>query len=122
MVEQRRCEVKELSDGKIGYVHIESMDDASFRRVFSDAMGKYYQCDAIVIDIRYNGGGRLHEDLEAFFTGKKYLTQEVRGSYYSDMLLQRRNKPSVMVMCEADYSNAHGTPWVFKNGDQQASG
>ncbi|MDN4753399.1 S41 family peptidase [Porphyromonadaceae bacterium W3.11] len=113
-IKQRADEVDRLSNGRLGYVHIPSMDDNSFRRVFSDVMGKYYQRDGIVIDIRYNGGGRLHEDLEAFFSGTKYLTQEVQGKYYCDMPSKRWTKPSVMVICEADYSNAHGTPWVFK--------
>ena len=27
---------------------------------------------------------------------------------------RRWNKPSIMVQCEANYSNAHGTPWVYK--------
>lgn len=113
-VENRAKEVERLSGGRLGYVHVASMDDASFRRVYADAMGKYYQTDGIVIDIRYNGGGRLHEDLEVFFSGKKYLTQEVRGKYYCDMPSRRWVKPSIMLMCEADYSNAHGTPWVYK--------
>lgn len=113
-IKQRAEEVDRLSNGRLGYVHIPSMDDGSFRRVFSDVMGKYYQREGIVIDIRYNGGGRLHEDLEAFFSATKYLTQEVQGKYYCDMPSKRWTKPSVMVICEADYSNAHGTPWVFK--------
>ena len=68
----------------------------------------------MVIDIRYNGGGRLHEDIETFFSGKQYLMQEVRGKDYSEMPSRRWNKPTVMLMTEADYSNAHGTPWVYK--------
>jgi len=28
---------------------------------------------------------------------------------------RRWNKPSIMVQCEACYSNAHGTPWVYKH-------
>jgi tricorn protease len=28
---------------------------------------------------------------------------------------RRYNKPSIMITCEANYSNAHGTPWVYKN-------
>lgn len=76
--------------------------------------GKYYQKDGIVIDIRYNGGGRLHEDIEVFFSSKKYLQQEVRGKDYSEMPSRRWNKSSIMLMTEADYSNAHGTPWVYK--------
>lgn len=114
-VKQRAKEVKRLSGGKLGYVHIASMGDDSFRRMYSDAMGKYYQCDGLVVDIRYNGGGRLHEDLEVFLSGTKYLTQEVQGAYYCDMPSKRWTKPSVMVMCEADYSNAHGSPWVYKH-------
>ena len=27
---------------------------------------------------------------------------------------RRRNKPYVMIVGEANYSNAHGTPWVYK--------
>ncbi len=113
-VSQRAEEVKKLSDGKLGYVHIPSMDDESFRKVYSDALGKYYNCDGIVIDIRNNGGGRLHEDIEVLFTGTKYLEQMTKGRDYCPMPSRRWTKPSVMVTCEADYSNAHGTPWVYQ--------
>lgn len=27
---------------------------------------------------------------------------------------RRWNKASIMITCEANYSNAHGTPWVYK--------
>ena len=27
---------------------------------------------------------------------------------------RRYNKPSIMIVCEANYSNAHGTPWVYR--------
>ena len=91
------------------------MGDPSFRTVYSDVMGKYYQKKGIVIDIRYNGGGRLHEDIEAFFTGKHYADQVVRDHQYSEMSSRRWNRPSVLVTCEADYSNAHGTPWVYQH-------
>lgn len=114
-VAAREKEVEKLSGGRLGYVHIASMDDASFRKVYSKALGKYYQCDGIVIDVRYNGGGRLHEDIEVLFSGEKYLTQEIRGKYHCDMPSRRWTKPSVMVTCESDYSNAHGTPWVYQH-------
>ena len=113
-VKAREAEVQRLSNGRLGYVHIPSMGDDEFRTVYSEVMGKYYQCDGIVIDIRYNGGGRLHEDLETFFSGKAYLQQEVRGQDYCTMPSKRWTKPSVMLVCEADYSNAHGSPWVYQ--------
>ena len=30
---------------------------------------------------------------------------------------RRYNKPSIMIIGEANYSNAHGTPWVYKHKD-----
>ena len=114
-VKQRAAYVDSLSNGRLGYVHIQSMADDSFRKMYADALGKYNDREGLVVDIRWNGGGRLHEDVEVFLTGQKYLTQEIRGVQTCDMPSRRWNKPSVMVMCEACYSNAHGTPWVYKH-------
>ena len=114
-VKQRAADVDKWSNGRLGYVHIESMDDGSFRTVYSDILGKYNNREGIVIDTRFNGGGRLHEDIEVLFSGQKYLTQVIRGREACDMPSRRWNKPSIMVQCEANYSNAHGTPWVYKH-------
>ena len=114
-VKQRAAHVDKWSNGRLGYVHIESMGDDSFRSVYSDILGKYNNREGIVIDTRFNGGGRLHEDIEILFSGKKYFTQVVRGREACDMPSRRWNKPSIMVQCEANYSNAHGTPWVYSH-------
>ena len=106
--------VKKLSNGRLGYVHIKSMGDASYRDVYSQILGKYNLCDGIVIDTRFNGGGRLHEDIEILFSGEKYLEQVINDSVACVMPSRRYNKPSVMLIGEANYSNAHGTPWVYK--------
>lgn len=114
-VKARAADVDRWSNGRLGYVHIASMADDSFRPLYSDVLGKYNDREGIVIDIRWNGGGRMHEDIEVMFSGEKYLTQEVRGVETCDMPSRRWNKPSIMLMCEACYSNAHGTPWVYKH-------
>lgn len=113
-VKRNAAKVEELSGGRLGYVHIKGMNDASFRTIYEDIMGKYYKCDGIVIDQRFNGGGRLHEDIEIMFGGHQYLTQVIRGRESCDMPSRRWIKPSIMLQCECDYSNAHGTPWVYK--------
>lgn len=114
-VKGRAEEVERLSGGRLGYVHIKSMDDGSYRDIYSDILGKYNLKDGIVIDTRCNGGGRLHEDIEILFSGKKYLEQVIRGTVACDMPSRRYNKQSIMVVCEANYSNAHGTPWVYSH-------
>ncbi|MDE6321548.1 MAG: peptidase S41, partial [Muribaculaceae bacterium] len=113
-VAARAADVDRWSDGRLGYVHIPSMGDDSFRKVYADLLGKYAGKEGVVVDIRWNGGGRLHEDIEVLLSGEKYLTQEIRGQQTCDMPSRRWNKPSVMLMSEACYSNAHGTPWVYK--------
>ncbi|MCQ2321652.1 MAG: S41 family peptidase [Bacteroidales bacterium] len=107
--------VDKLSDGRLGYVHIKSMGDASYRDVYSQILGKYNLRDGIVIDTRFNGGGRLHEDIEILFSGEKYLEQVIRDSVACIMPSRRYNKASIMIIGEANYSNAHGTPWVYKH-------
>ena len=93
------------------------MNDGSFRTIYSDILGKFNNKEGIVIDTRFNGGGRLHEDVEILFSGKKYFTQVIRGREACDMPSRRWNKPSIMVQGEANYSNAHGTPYVYKFGN-----
>ena len=114
-VKQRAADVEKWSGGRLGYVHIRKMDDDSFRPIYSDILGKYNNCDGIVIDTRFNGGGRMHEDIEILFSGEKSLTQVIRGRESCDMPSRRWNKPTIMITCEANYSNAHGTPWVYSH-------
>ena len=52
----------------------------------------------------------MHEDIEVMFSGEKYFHQEVHGRRSGDMPSRRWNKPSIMIIGEANYSNAHGTP------------
>ena len=114
-VRNRAADVERLSGGRLGYVHIRNMNDESFRTIYAEILGKYYKKEGIVIDTRFNGGGRLHEDIEILFSGEKYFTQEKRGVELCDMPSRRWNKPSIMLQCEANYSNSHGTPWVYKH-------
>ncbi len=114
-VERNQALVDSLSGGRLGYVHLRNMTDDSFRTIYADMLGRYYQRDGMIIDTRWNGGGRLHEDIEVLLSGDKYMTQMVHGKKAGEMPSRRWNKPSIMLICEANYSNAHGTPWVYKH-------
>ena len=112
-VKQRAADVDKWSNGRLGYVHIQSMGDPSFRSVYSDILGKYNDREGIVIDTRFNGGGRLHEDIEILFSGEKYLTQVTRnGRLMICLAAAGINLPSCS-NARLNYSNAHGTPWVI---------
>lgn len=63
-VKQRAADVDKWSDGRLGYVHIQSMGDDSFRSVYSDILGKYNNREGIVIDTRFNGAAAFTKILK----------------------------------------------------------
>ena len=106
--------VERLSGGRIGYVHVKGMDSESFREVYSRALGKYRNCDALIVDTRNNGGGWLHDDLATFLSGKAYIDFMPRGQWIATEPYSRWNKPSCVLICENDYSDASGFPYVYR--------
>ena len=106
--------VERLSGGRIGYVHVKGMDSDSFREVYSRALGKYRTCDALIVDTRHNGGGWLHDDLATFLGGKAYIDFTPRGQYIGTEPYSKWNKPSCVLICEDDYSDASGFPYVYR--------
>lgn len=113
-VQQREDEVDKLSGGKVGYSHVSGMDSPSFRQVYSKILGKYRTADAAIIDTRHNGGGWLHDDLASFLSGKEYLKFQPRGKYIGSEPFSRWTKPSCVLMCEDDYSDASMFPYTYK--------
>ena len=113
-VRQREEMVERLSGGRIGYVHVEGMDSPSFREVYSKALGKYRGCDALIVDIRHNGGGWLHDDLVTFLGGKAYVEWRPRGEYIGTEPYSKWTKPSCVLVCEDCYSDACGFPYAYR--------
>lgn len=106
--------VETLSGGKIGYVHIKGMDSPSFRTLYQELLGRNRDKEAVVVDTRHNGGGWLHDDVITLLSGKEYQKFMPRGQYIGSDPYNKWRKPSCMLVCEDNYSNAHGTPWLYK--------
>lgn len=113
-VDQRREMVDKLSDGKVGYVHVEGMNSASFRVVYSELLGRCRNKEAVIVDTRNNGGGWLHDDLATLLSGKEYEQFAPRGQFIGSDPFNKWLKPSCVLVCENNYSNAHGFPYVYK--------
>ena len=113
-VERNEAYVDSLSGGRIGYVHIQGMDSPSFRTAYDRMLGKYRNCDAVVVDTRWNGGGWLHNDLAILLGGKEYVRFMPRGRYIGSEPFSQWYKPSVMLVNEGNYSDAHGSPYTYK--------
>lgn len=108
-------QVEKLSGGRVGYVHVRGMNDASFRRVYSDALGKHADKEALIVDTRFNGGGWLHDDLATFLSGKMYATFVPRGQTIGHEPLSKWYRPSAVIIGEGNYSDAHGFPFAYRS-------
>jgi Tol biopolymer transport system component/C-terminal processing protease CtpA/Prc len=108
--------VEELSGGKVGYVHVQGMNDASYRTVYEDVLGKAIDKEALIVDTRFNGGGNLHDDLATFLGGKKYLQMAPQSVLTNNRYapLARWTNPSTVLMSESNYSDAHLFPYAYK--------
>lgn len=113
-VKQRQEMVDSLSGGQLGYIHVAGMNSPSFRKAYSEILGKYRNRKAVIVDTRYNGGGWLHEDLVHLLSGKQFATFVPRGQFIGIDPFAQWTKPSAVLVSEGNYSNAHGFPWVYK--------
>jgi tricorn protease len=114
--------VDRLSGGRIGYIHIAAMDQASLdvyeRDLYAQAHGK----DGLIIDVRNNGGGSTADRLLASIMVTPHAYTVPRGAdpskkwhYPVDRLfIQRYSLPINMLCNEKSFSNAEITSHAFK--------
>lgn len=113
-VERNQHLVDSLSNGRLAYVHVQGMNSPSFRTVYSQLLGKYRNREAVIVDTRWNGGGWLHNDIAVLLNGKEYVRFTPRGRYIGSEPFSQWTKPSVMLVNESNYSDAHGTPFTYQ--------
>ena len=114
-VDRNHAIVDSVSKGRIAYVHVKAMDSESFRTVYSELLSdKNRNKDAVIVDERHNGGGWLHDDLCTLLSGKQYQEFVPHGKVVGKDPFNKWTKPSCVLICEDDYSNGHGFPWVYK--------
>jgi C-terminal processing protease CtpA/Prc len=106
-------EIVKLSGGRLGYSHIRGMSDGPYREIFQEIFGRDTGKEAIVLDTRFNGGGNLDEALTVFLSGRVFMKNVPRGQYLGDEPSMRWNKPSIVVMNEGNYSDAHCFPMAY---------
>jgi len=112
-IKQNRKLAHTLSDNKIGYMHIKEMGDESFREFLDEVMGEEYNKEALIVDTRNNSGGDLVDDLTTFLSGMQYQTFKFEDKIVGYESQYKWTKPSIMLVCEANYSDAHCVPAAY---------
>jgi Tol biopolymer transport system component len=109
-VEERRALVDRVSGGKVGYVHIADMSDASLQQLYIDLDAQNEAKQGVVVDVRNNNGGYINGYALDVFTRQNYLMMTPRGlsPVPSRQNLGQRalGLPTVLVTNESSLSDA----------------
>jgi tricorn protease len=113
-VDANRAMVDSLSGGRVGYLHISAMGGGNYRRFIQDLFGECWDKDAMVMDIRFNNGGSIHDQILTVLMRRKYGYSVARGQDITYNSLDRWDKPIVMVINERCYSDGEIFPMGFR--------
>jgi tricorn protease len=109
--------VNKLSKGRLGYIHIPSMDDAGLDRFVRALYSDNFDKEGIVLDVRYNGGGFTHDKVLNYLGGKVHTMFLQRHGGAGAVLRasdRKWSKPLVLLMNSRSYSDAEIFPNAFR--------
>lgn len=112
-VRDRRAMVDKLSNGRVGYLHIQSMNQPSLRR-FEKELRENRNKEAIVIDERWNGGGNIEQELLALLIQRQYQVWQPRGTESTTRPLAGFFGPKVVLQNWRSASNSEMFPAGFR--------
>ena len=116
-VDQRRKLTEKLSKGRVGYIHIAAMKLRNFQRAFGELFGAFADKEAVIIDVRFNGGGNLHDQLIAMATGQSHVRFVTRKGVVMGISPDDRwSRPSAVLANAASYSDGMIFPYLYKAG------
>jgi Tol biopolymer transport system component/C-terminal processing protease CtpA/Prc len=109
-VNANRAYVEKISGGKLGYVHIADMSDASLAQLYLDLDAQNEGREGVVIDVRNNNGGYVNGRVLDVFSRRNYLMMTPRDLF---PLPSRQNLgqralglPTVLITNESSLSDA----------------
>ena len=113
-VNNNRDEVEKATNGEVAYVHIRAMDQPSLAQ-FEREIDRYWDKKGIIVDIRFNGGGNIDQELIDILERRPF---EYWNNRNGSPMWGRRPKeliagPKVMMTNGRSASDAEVTPRAF---------
>jgi len=107
--------VNEKSKGKIAYGYMKNMGQGELEQFLIDMTQELSGKDALILDLRYNTGGNVHDEVLNFLSKRTYLQWKYReGALTSQPNFSPSDKPIVLLINEQSLSDAEMTAAGFK--------
>jgi tricorn protease len=116
-VERNADAVAKLSKGTLGYIHIPSMDENGLEQFVRSLYSDNFDKEAVIIDVRYNGGGFTHDQVLNYLGAKEhtFFRQRDGGEGLVMRSYDRKwTKPSIVLINNRSYSDAEIFPSAFR--------
>ncbi|HVL68594.1 MAG TPA: S41 family peptidase [Vicinamibacterales bacterium] len=115
-VARNREIVDKETNGQIAYVHIRSMNQPSLRR-FQNEINQFSNKKGIIVDIRFNGGGNIDQEIIDILERRPY---EYWNNRWGSRTWGRRPRqaiagPKVMMINYRSGSDSEVTPQAFRD-------
>jgi tricorn protease len=114
-VRDNRDMVRRLSDGRAYYAHIAGMNSDSLDRFQREVFGPGQRCQALLIDVRNNGGGYTHDSVLEMLTKSVHGWTASRGAPLRASPGEQFDGPKALLINEHSASDAE----IFPNGFRQ---
>jgi len=109
--------VQAVTDGRVGYLHIQRMNQSSLRKFEHDFFAVNINTDALIIDVRGNTGGNISNQLIELITRQQtgYSYGRAWGIELMQYPRQIYQKPIVCLIDEDSYSDAEVFSGAFQD-------
>jgi tricorn protease len=108
--------VDRLGDGRIAYIHMRNMGTGALERFIREMTTENYRRQGLILDLRNNQGGNVHDEVLNFLSRRLYARWKYRGE--EKMSPQPNfapaNKPMVMLINPQTLSDGEMTAAGFK--------
>ncbi|MEO0571518.1 MAG: S41 family peptidase [Bacteroidota bacterium] len=114
-IDNNQRHVDEKGNKKIAYIHMKNMGGGSLERFKREMVSEAMKREALILDLRYNTGGNVHDEVLQFLSQKPYLQWKYReGKLTSQPNFSPAVKPIIVLINEQSLSDAEMTSAGFK--------
>jgi len=114
-IADNQSKVDQATNDRVAYVHMKNMGLGSLNQFLVEMTSEGYNRDGLILDLRYNTGGNVHDEVLKFLSQKPYLNWKFReGKLTPQGNFGAGAKPIVLLINEQSLSDAEMTAQGFK--------